>query len=73
LHFPLDVSKDDDELGTKCQRHLDGYKNSVASFKKRQKNYSLVGALKAENCSPAQTKCYKKKLPKKVTEIASVK
>jgi hypothetical protein len=37
LHFPLDVSKDDDELGTKSQRHLDRYKNSFASLKKDKK------------------------------------
>jgi hypothetical protein len=37
LHFPLDVSKDDDELGAKSQRHLDIYKNSVGSLKKDKK------------------------------------
>jgi hypothetical protein len=49
LHFPLDVSKDVDELGTKSQRHLDIYKTALQVFKKRQKNYLLVGAFKATN------------------------
>jgi hypothetical protein len=73
LHFPLDVSKDDDELGAKSQRHLERYKNSVASLKKRQKILITSWRFKSSKLELSSNQMLQKKLPKKVAEIASVR